>query len=56
MLNEKWLKQLDREIRQEGVPSGRRTVEALSRYSKYYRQRQDNSDTASAIVDWFQKH
>ena len=56
MLNEKWLKQLDSKIRQEGVAPGRRAVEALSRYSKYYRQRQDNADTASAILHWFQKH
>lgn len=56
MLNEKWLQQIDTKFREEDFPRGRRAIEALSLYSKEYRDPQENSETATAIVEWFQKH
>lgn len=56
MLNENWLQQIDTKFREEGFPQGRRAIEALSLYSKEYRDRQQDSETAAAIVEWFQQH
>jgi hypothetical protein len=55
MLNENWLQQIDSKFREEGFPPERRAIEALSLYSKEYRSPQEDSETATAIVEWFQQ-